>query len=202
MPRVASPAGGCGHLIFGTCFDFQCATPRGLIRDTTVGGNYSLFGHFGLSFKFSMCYPKGAHLWHHRRGHLLTFWAFWITPRGLIHDTTVGCNYSLFGHFGLSLKFSMCYPKGAHSWHHRRGELLTFWAFWIQFQIFNVLPQGGSFTVGGNYSLLGHLWFSLKFSLCYTKGAHSFTHRWLQLHTFWAFWIRFEMQVGSVVTLS
>ena len=30
---------GGGHLIFDVCFDFQCATPRGLIRDTTVSGN-------------------------------------------------------------------------------------------------------------------------------------------------------------------
>ena len=35
---LASGRGG-GHLIFGTCFDFQCATPRGLIRWVTVWGN-------------------------------------------------------------------------------------------------------------------------------------------------------------------
>ena len=42
-------------------------------------------------------------------------------------------------------QFSMCYPKGAHSITHRWLQLPTFWAFWIKFQIFNVLPQGGSF---------------------------------------------------------
>ena len=36
------------------------------------------------------------------------------SPRGLILWVTVGCNYSLLEHFGFSLKFSMCYPKGAH----------------------------------------------------------------------------------------
>ena len=33
---------GGGHLIFDVCFDFQCATPRGLIRWVTVWGNSPL----------------------------------------------------------------------------------------------------------------------------------------------------------------
>ena len=49
-------------------------------------------------------------------------------------------------YFQHQFRFSMCYPKGAHSLGHRRGQLPTFWAFWIQFHIFNVLPQGGSFV--------------------------------------------------------
>ena len=147
------------------------------------GGNYPLLGHLGSSLKFSICYTKGAHSFTHLRGQLLTFWAFWIqfkifnmlpqggsfvyspegaithflgildsvsnfqcaTPRGLIRWVTVGGNYSLFGHFGFSLEFLMCYPKGAHSLGHRWLQLPTFWAFWIKFQVFNVLPQGGSF---------------------------------------------------------
>ena len=68
------------------------------------------------------------------------------TLRGLIRWVTVGCNYSLFGHSGFSFKCLMCYPKGAHSLGHHRGQLLTFGAFWIQFKIFNVLRQGGSFV--------------------------------------------------------
>merc|ERR1712001_497737 len=250
--------------ILDSVSNFQCATPRGLIRLPTVGCNYSLLGHFGLSFKFSMCYPKGAHSFTHRWLQLLTFGAFLIqfqifnvlpqggsfvysplaaithfwgildlvsnfqcaTPRGLIRLLTVGCNYSLLGHFGFSFKFSMCCPKGAHSFTHRWLQLLTSRAFWIKFQIFNVLPQGGSFdypplaaithfwgildsvsnfqcatprglirlpTVGCNYSLLGHFGLSFKFSMCYPKGAHSITHRCLQLPTFWAFWIKFQI---------
>ena len=69
---------GGGHDILGTSFNFQCATPRGLIRLLTVGCNYSLLGHFGFSFKFSMCCPKGAHSFTHRWLQLLTFGAFWI----------------------------------------------------------------------------------------------------------------------------
>ena len=95
---------GGGHDIFSTSFNFQCATPRGLIRWVTVGGNYSLFGHFGFNSKFLMCYLKGAHL--------------------------LG---------------------------HRWGQIPTFWAFWIQFQIFNVLPQGGSF-VGSPWGAITHFW--------------------------------------------
>ena len=49
-------------------------------------------------------------------------------------------------YFQHQFRFSMCYPKGAHSLGHPRGQLPTFGAFWIQFQIFNVLPQGGLFV--------------------------------------------------------
>ena len=56
--------------------------------------------YFQHQFRFSMCYPKGAHSKHHRLG-----------------------NYPLFGHFGFSFKFSMCYPKGAHWLGH----------LWLQF---------------------------------------------------------------------
>ena len=102
---LASGQGG-GHDIFSTSFNFQCAIPRGLIRWVTVGCNYSLLGHFGFSFKFSMCYPKGAHLFTHRWLQLLTFWGILdsvsnfqcATSRGLICWVTVGCNYSIFGH--------------------------------------------------------------------------------------------------------
>ena len=45
------------------------------------------------------------------------------TPRRLIRLLTIGCNYSLLGHFGFSSKILMCYPKGAH----RLGIL------WLQF---------------------------------------------------------------------
>jgi len=65
---LASGQGG-GHLIFDVCFDFQCATPRGLIRGTTVWGNSPLLG---LN---SIFHPA--------------------TPRGLIRWVTVGGNYSL-----------------------------------------------------------------------------------------------------------
>ena len=61
---------GVGHDIFSTSFDFQCATPRGLIRWVTVGCNYSLFWHFGFSSKFLICYPKGAHSLGHHGGQL------------------------------------------------------------------------------------------------------------------------------------
>ena len=53
-----------GHLIFDTSFDFQCATPRGLIRDTIVGGTAPR--------------NKGISIFH------------CAIPRGLIRDTTVG----------------------------------------------------------------------------------------------------------------
>ena len=55
-------------------------------------------GHliFGTSFDCSLCYPKGAHSWHHRWGH---------------PPTKVG-----------NFKFSMCYPKGVHSLGHRLGQ--------------------------------------------------------------------------------
>ena len=59
---------GDRHDIFGTSFNFQCATPRGLIRLVTVGGNYPLFGHFGFNSKFLMCYLKGAQWLGHRGG--------------------------------------------------------------------------------------------------------------------------------------
>ena len=194
---VTPPLGAITHFwgILNLVSNFQCATPRGLIQDTTVGGNYSLLGHFGFSFKCSMCYPKGAHLFTHRWLQLPTFGAFWIqfkifnvlpqggsfvtpplgaithfwgildsvsnvqcaTPRGLIQDTTVGGNYSLLGHFGFSFKCSMCYPKGAHLFTHRWLQLPTFGAFWIQFKIFNVLPQGGSF-VTPPLGAITHFW--------------------------------------------
>ena len=60
-------------------------------------------------------------------------------------------------YFQHQFRFSMCYPKGAHSFTHLRGQLPTFWAFWIQFQIFNVLPQGGSF-VGSPLAAITHFW--------------------------------------------
>ena len=84
---------GGGHLIFDVCFDFQCATPRGLIRDTTVGGNGAL---------------QAANLIFHC-----------ATPRGLIRDTTVGGNGALLAANSI---FHCAYPKGAHSWHHRWGQ--------------------------------------------------------------------------------
>ena len=285
---------------FSTSFNFHCATPRGLIRDTTVGGNYSLLGHFGFSFSTSFnfhCATQGGsfvtpplaaitHFWGilfgfssnfqcatprglirlgHRWLQLLTFGAFWIqfqnfycasprrliqvysplaaithfwgilfgfsfkifivlpqgglfvysplaaithfwgildsvqnfqcaTPRGLIRDTTVGGNYSLLGHFEFSLKFSMCYPKGAHSRHHRWGQLLTFGAFWIQFQMFNVLPQGGSF-VTPPLGAITHFWGILDlvsapvsiFNVLPQGGSFAYSTVRGQLLTFWAF---------------
>ena len=39
----------------------------------------------------------------------------------------------------------MCYPKEAHSLGHRGGQLLTSGSFVIQFKIFIMLHQGGSF---------------------------------------------------------
>ena len=68
-------------------------------------------------------------------------------------------------------RFSMCYPKGAHSLGHRWLQLLTFGAFRIQLQIFNVLPQGGSFVYSPLAAIthfLGHFGFSFKFSMCYS----------------------------------
>ena len=47
---------GGGHLIFDACFDFQCATPRGLIRWVTVWGNGSLLG---LNSIFHCATPRG-----------------------------------------------------------------------------------------------------------------------------------------------
>ena len=85
-------------------------------------------GHliFDVSFDFPLCYPKGAHSWHHRLGQLLTS--------------------------GAKFNFPLCYPKGAHSWHHRLGQLLT---------------SGAKFN----------------FPLCYPKGANSWHHRLGQLLT-------------------
>ena len=59
-------------------------------------------GHFGSSFKLSICYTKGAHLFTHRWLQLVTFWGIsdsvsncqYATPRGLIRLLTAGCNYS------------------------------------------------------------------------------------------------------------
>ena len=80
---MASGRGG-GHLIFGTCFDFQCATPRGLIRDTIVGGNGSLL--IGLN-SIVHC----------------------ATPRGLIRDTTVWGDESILG---INSIFHCATPRG------------------------------------------------------------------------------------------
>ena len=79
---VYSPEGAITHFlgILDSVSNFQCATPRGLIRLLIVGCNYSLLGHFGFGFNFQCA-----------------------TPRGLIRLLTVGCNYSLLGHFGFSL---------------------------------------------------------------------------------------------------
>ena len=60
----ASGQGG-GHLIFDVSFDFQCATPRGLIRWVTVGGNYSLLAANSI---FHCAIPRGLIRW----GQLLT----------------------------------------------------------------------------------------------------------------------------------
>ena len=81
------------------------------------------FGAIQIQFQISMSYPKGAHSITHLRGQLLTFWGIfdsvsnyqYATPRGLIRLPTFGWYYSLFG------------------------------AFWIQFQIVNMIHQGGSF---------------------------------------------------------
>ena len=77
--------------------------------------------NFWHLFRFSMCYPKGAHSWHHR-------WGQFATKKGYFN-------------------FSMCYPKGAHSLGHRLGQWVT---------------KVGYFN----------------FSLCFPKGAHSLGHRW------------------------
>ena len=78
---------GGGHLIFDVCFNFQCATPRGLIRDTTVGGNYSL---------------QAANLIFHC-----------ATPRGLIRYTTVGGNSPLLT---ANSTFHSAIPRGLIRW--------------------------------------------------------------------------------------
>ena len=78
--------------------------------------------NFWHLFRFSMCYPKGAHSWHHRWGNGSRNEGISIfqcaTPRGLIRDTTVGA----LPHESMLLQF------------------------------FNVLPQGGSFVTPS----LGH----------------------------------------------
>ena len=50
---VYSPEGAITHFlgILDSVSNFQYATPRGLIRLLTVGCNYPLLGHFGLSLK-------------------------------------------------------------------------------------------------------------------------------------------------------
>ena len=49
-------------------------------------------------------------------------------------------------YFQHQFQFSMCYPKGAHSLGHRWLQLPTFGAFWIKFQIVNILHHRGSFV--------------------------------------------------------
>ena len=57
--------------------------------------------NFWHLFRFSMCYPKGAHSWHHRWGTTPRKYAITIfqcaTPRGLICWVTVWGNWSLLG---------------------------------------------------------------------------------------------------------
>ena len=83
---MASGQGG-GHLIFDVCFDFQCATPRGLIRWVTVWGNYSLLAANSIFH----C----------------------VTPRGLIRWVTVWGNGALLG---LNSIFHCATPRGLIRW--------------------------------------------------------------------------------------
>ena len=120
---LASGQGG-GHLIFDVCFDFQCATPRGLIRGTTVWGNYPLLAANSI---FHCANPRG----------LIRYTTVWgnspllaansifhcATPRGLIRGTTVWGSSPLLG---LNSIFYPATPRGLIRW----------------------------VTVGGNYSLL------------------------------------------------
>ena len=127
---------------------------------------------------------------------LATVSVFNVLPLGglFVYSPLAAITHFL-GHFGFSFKFSMCYPKGAHSLGHRWLQLLTFGAFRIQFQIFNVLPQGGSFKTPPFRQLLTFWAFQIKFQIfnVLPQGAHSITHRWLQLLTFGAFWIQFKL---------
>ena len=101
----------------------------------------------------------------------------------------------------------MCYPKGAHSFTHRWLQLLTFGAFWIQFQIFNVLPQGGSFVtppLGAITHFLGILDSVQNFPYAAPRELIPLLTVWGQLPTFGAFWIQFQIfnvlpQGGSFV---
>ena len=55
------------------------------------------------------------------------------------------------------------------------------WYFWHQFQ-FSMCSFVYSLLAAISH-FLGHFGSSFKLSICYTKGAHLFTHRWLQLLT-------------------
>ena len=110
---LASGQGG-GHLIFDVCFDFQCATPRGLIRGTTVWGNYPLLAANSI---FHCATPRG----------LIRYTTVWgnspllaansifhcATPRGLIRGTTVWGNSPLLG---LNSIFHPATPGGLIRW--------------------------------------------------------------------------------------
>ena len=146
-------------------FQFSMCYPKGAHSITHRWLQLPTFWAFWIQFLIFNVLPQGGSFDYPSEGSITHFLGILdsvlnfqcATPRGLIRLPIWGGNYSLFGHFGFSLKCSMCYPKGAHSLGHRRGQLLTFWAFWIQFKIFNVLPQGGSF-VGSPLAAITHFW--------------------------------------------
>ena len=111
---------GGGHFIFGTSFNFKCGIPRGLIRNTTVGGNFPLLG---LNSIFHCAIPRGLIRW-------VTVWDNSLLlglnsikhpaiPRGLICDTTVGGNFPLIAllvdailpRVGRRLPHNVQYPR-------------------------------------------------------------------------------------------
>ena len=118
---------------------------------------------------------------------------------GLFVYTPLAAITHFLGHFGFSFKLSIYYTKGAHSITLRFMQSSTFWTFWIQFQIVNMLHQGGSFVYSPQgalghclgkkiivnfqlqgdsfvYSPEGHGLGKLKFSMSNLKVAHLITH--------------------------
>ena len=94
-----------------------------------------------------MCYPKGAHSWHHRLGQLPASGCKFNFP--LCYPKGAHSLHHRLGQFptsGCKFNFPLCYPKGAHSLHHRLGQFPT---------------SGAKFN----------------FPSCYPRGAHSLGHR-------------------------
>ena len=89
---------GCKHGISGSLF---CPAPRPEAKKNHLRSKWIFLAsgwgvwafNFWHLFRFSMCYPKGAHSLGHRWGYGSRNKGISIfqcaTPRGLIHDTTV-----------------------------------------------------------------------------------------------------------------
>ena len=146
-----------------TSFNFQCATPRGLIWLPTVGCNYSLFGEFWIQFQIvNMLHQGGSFVYSPEGalGHCLGKKI--IVDFQLQGDSFV---YSPEGHGLGKLKFSMSNLKVAHLITHlsrggigsRFGYSNFHFEFLFTFKFLCVSTRGIIcwYTIGCSYPLFG-----------------------------------------------